>query len=198
MAITQEPDGLEEKNPSLETEAPELSKEATARIDQALQSLDPLLRDALQNEMVASGAVIFPYGKNSPAHIVLQNEFQQQDQLLKFIDSFNGKMREVMRVIEDPSERIWGRIGKDLINYIAVNAPLLLEGGVMGEIMVALKVIVRTKIREAAKKASSTSFIPDEFKRERILHEVMNDFERLDGHYGKVLSLAAGVVRFRS
>lgn len=95
--------------------------------------------------------------------------------LFSHIDSLNGMIDDFIQRIEDPKAHISSRDGKELMDFLRSNATYFGMAGIFNTVYTALQVIAMTKVREAAKVASSDPFDPEQFKREQTLHEIMND-----------------------
>lgn len=135
------------------------------RIVEAVSRLHPLLREALNHDLARSDLSI----RTAP-----KEGFSRQADLLHFIDNLNEKLEDLWQTqVERKKGYLSGRAGTDLMNLVTTEGPLLSEGGMEKRISAALKIFAMTKIRDAAKAPSSEPFNPEEFERERVLHEIM-------------------------
>lgn len=136
------------------------------RITEAVARLCPALREALQHQLAGSETTRF--------RTIPRKDFSRREYLLDCIDGLNEKVEELLKNVEDKNSYLPAMGGKNLMDYLAANGGLLNDGGMIGRILIALRVIAKTRLREMAKAPSSEPFDEEEFQRERAINSIIS------------------------
>jgi|GEM_PF-2616775 len=135
------------------------------QVEEAISRLHPVLQEALKNAPVSAR-----YSER-----VYDGEFNDQELLLRSIDVLNARIDLLLKALENGKGYVWSRFGVDLMNYIAIDLRVFRQGGMINNVMTALRSFAMTRLREELKKPSSVPFDYEEFMREQAISCIIDD-----------------------